>query len=109
MRAIIRDIAYYLPDKVLTNEQLATEYTDWTADKITEKVGIVERRIAEETQCSSDLGTAAAQKLFEAGRCAPSDIDFLLFCTQSPDYFLPTTACLIQDRLGLPKTCGALD
>jgi 3-oxoacyl-[acyl-carrier-protein] synthase-3 len=55
------------------------------------------------------LGVAAAQKLFETGTCTPDSIDFLLFCTQSPDFFLPTTACTIQSRLGLPNECGALD
>ena len=60
-------------------------------------------------QCSSDLAVAAALKLFESGACRPDEIDFILLCTQSPDYFLPTTACLIQQRLGIPTTTGALD
>jgi 3-oxoacyl-[acyl-carrier-protein] synthase-3 len=69
----------------------------------------VERHIAEEDECASDLAVQACRKLFASGSCRREDIDFLLFCTQSPDYFLPTTACMIQDRLGLPTTCGALD
>jgi 3-oxoacyl-[acyl-carrier-protein] synthase-3 len=52
---------------------------------------------------------AAAHKLFSSGVCRPESIDFLLLCTQSPDYFLPTTACILQDRLGLPTSAGALD
>jgi 3-oxoacyl-[acyl-carrier-protein] synthase-3 len=52
---------------------------------------------------------AAASRLFASGACRPNDVDFLLFCTQSPDYFLPTTACLVQERLGLRKDCGAID
>jgi 3-oxoacyl-[acyl-carrier-protein] synthase-3 len=55
------------------------------------------------------LAVAAARKLFESGACSPEDIDYLLLCTQSPDYFLPTTACLLQDRLGIPTGSGALD
>jgi 3-oxoacyl-[acyl-carrier-protein] synthase III len=51
----------------------------------------------------------AAQELFAKGICRPDDIDFLLFCTQTPDYHLPASACIMQDRLGLPKSCGALD
>jgi len=51
----------------------------------------------------------AAQKLFASGVCRPEQIDYVLFCTQSPDYFLPTTACLIQNRLGIPQSTGALD
>ena len=50
-----------------------------------------------------------AQKLFASGICQPADIDYVLFCTQSPDYFLPTTACLLQQRLAIPKHAGALD
>ena len=109
MIAAIRAIEYYLPDIVLDNVQLAADFPEWTPDKIEEKVGVAERRMAAPDQCASDLGVLAAQKLFEAGACRPDDIDFLLFCTQSPDYFLPTTACLMQDRLGLPRSVGALD
>jgi 3-oxoacyl-[acyl-carrier-protein] synthase III len=108
-RAAIKAITSYLPAGTLTNEQLAQELGGWDAQKILEKTGIAVRRIAAPDECSSDLGVAAAERLFAEGACAPTDIDFLLFCTQSPDYFLPTTACLMQDRLGLRLNCGALD
>ncbi len=108
-RAALTAIASYFPAGILTNQELAQELGGWDAQKILEKTGIAVRRIAAPDECSSDLGVAAAQRLFEKGACAPADIDFLLFCTQSPDYFLPTTACLIQDRLGLRLDCGALD
>ncbi len=108
-RAAIKDIATFLPAGTLTNEQLAEEFGDWDAAKIFEKTGINARHIAAPDECSSDLGVSAARHLFERGSCSPADIDFLLFCTQSPDYFLPTTACLIQDRLGLRLDCGAID
>lgn len=108
-RAAIKAIATYLPEGKLTNEDLARELGDWDAQKILEKTGIETRRIARLEECSSDLGVAAAQSLFEKMSCSPADIDFLLFCTQSPDYFLPTTACLVQDRLGLRTDCGAID
>ena len=93
----------------MTTEQLSAEFPEWSVQKIDEKTGIQVRHIAGEEECSSDLGVAAARKLFESGSCAPQDIDYVLFCTQSPDYFLPTTACLIQDRLGIPVSAGALD
>ena len=109
MQAAIKAIEYYLPENVLTNEQLALEYPGWDADKIESKVGIAVRHIAEEGECSSDLAFMSAQKMFEEGVCEPQEIDFLLFCTQSPDYFLPTTACILQDRLRLPKASGAMD
>jgi 3-oxoacyl-[acyl-carrier-protein] synthase-3 len=78
-------------------------------EKIDDKTGIRERHIAAPEECSSDLAVAAARKLFDSGACRPDEIDFVLLCTQSPDYFLPTTACLVQDRLGIPTTAGALD
>lgn len=109
VRAAIQAIATHLPDREITNEQLAEEFGRWTSDQILEKTGIRVRRVAGPGECASDLGVAAAQKLFASGRCRPEDIDFLLFCTQSPDYFLPATACTLQSRLGLPKHCGAID
>src|SRR6187401_2294118 len=104
----ISAIEYYLPEGVLTNAQLSAQFPEWPVEKIEEKTGIINRRIAGENECSSDLAVAAAQKLFDSGACSPTEIDYILLCTQSPDYFLPTTACLVQDRLGVPKTAGAL-
>jgi 3-oxoacyl-[acyl-carrier-protein] synthase-3 len=109
IKAAICGIASYLPEQILTNEQLASEYSGWSALKIQEKTGIQERHIASKTECVSDLATAAGQKLFKDGICATEDIDYVLLCTQSPDYFLPTTACLVQERLGLRTSCGAMD
>jgi 3-oxoacyl-[acyl-carrier-protein] synthase-3 len=109
MNARIRAVEYAVPERVLTTEELAAEFPNWSVAKIDEKTGIRQRHVAAPDECASDLGVAAAQALFDSGACAAKDIDFLLFCTQSPDYFLPTTACLIQDRLGLPTSAGALD
>jgi 3-oxoacyl-[acyl-carrier-protein] synthase III len=109
MQAVISAIEYDLPEGQLTNEMLGAEYPEWSVEKIEEKIGIDVRRITAKDECASDMGVRAAEKLFTTGVCSREDIDYLLFCTQSPDYFLPTTACLMQDRLGLPKSCGALD
>jgi len=109
LKAFISGIEYYLPQEVLDNDRLAAELGNWTGPKIEEKTGIRQRHLASAQQCSSDLAFEAATKLFRSGACRPEEIDFLLFCTQSPDYFLPTTACLLQHRLKLPTTCGALD
>ncbi len=109
MKAVIKAIQYHLPETVLSNEKLAVDNPDWPAEKIVKKTGISKRYIASEDECASDLGVKAAQKLFENNSCAPHDVDYLLFCTQSPDYFLPTTACMIQDRLGIPNSAGAMD
>ena len=107
--AKIKAIEYHLPEKVLTNDELSAEYPEWTVEKIEGKTGIASRRVAAPDEFSSDLAVGAARKLFTSGVVSPADIDFLLFCTQSPDYFLPTTACTLQHRLGMPITVGALD
>lgn len=109
MQAAIKAVDYYLPEGVLTNAQLAHEHPDWPVEELEAKIGIAERRIADENECSSDLAVKAAEKLFASGACQPGDVDFVLLCTQSPDYFLPTTACVIQHRLGIPTGAGALD
>lgn len=103
------NIEYYLPENILDNQSLANDFPEWTADKIANKLGIVERHICANDQCASDLGYLAAKKLFDQGSINAKDIDFVLFCTQSPDYFLPTTACILQDRLNIPTSAGALD
>lgn len=103
---MITQISSYLPKTVLTNQQLAELYPGWSAEKIFDKTGIRERRIAAADECASDLAFKAGEKLFATQERAA---DFLLFCTQSPDFILPTTACLLQHRLGLPTSCAALD
>jgi len=107
--AAIGPISVYLPEKVETNEQLKAEFPGWDLDLIYSKTGIAQRHIAAPGECASDLGVAAAQKLFAEHDVDPQSIDFLLLCTQTPDYPLPTTACLMQDRLHLPTSTGAID
>jgi len=110
MKAFIKAISYALPDKELTNEDLVGEFPEWSVEKIANKVGINKRFVAAVNETSADLAVKAAEKLFkENPEIQKGSVDFVLFCTQSPDYFLPTSACVIQDRLGLPTSCGALD
>jgi 3-oxoacyl-[acyl-carrier-protein] synthase-3 len=108
-RAAIKAIRSFLPAGKLTNEQLAEEFGDWHAGQILSKTGVAVRGVAGPDETASDLGVAAGRRLFESGACAAEEIDFLLFCTQSPDYFTPTSACVMQDRLGLRTSCGAID
>jgi len=96
MKAYVKAISYYLPETVVTNEELIQEFPEWSVDKIVNKVGIDQRHIAQPDETSADLATKAAEKLFAEYCIDKSSIDFILFCTQSPDYFLPTSACLIQ-------------
>jgi 3-oxoacyl-[acyl-carrier-protein] synthase-3 len=109
MHAALTAVEYHLPQAAATTESLAAEFPDSQVEKIDRRTGIRERHIAAPDECSSDLAVAAAQKLFDTWACSASEIDYILLCTQTPDYFLPTTACLIQDRLGVPQTAGALD
>lgn len=76
---------------------------------MTAKVGVTSRHLAADNETAGDLAEKAARRLFEEYGISPSEIDFLLLCTQSPDYFLPSTACLLQHRLGIPVTSGAFD
>ena len=107
--AYLSAISYYVPSETLTNEQLSKAFPEWSVNKIMNKVGISTRRIAADDEFTSDLAVAASQNLFKENNFQPSDVDYLILCTQSPDYFLPTTACLVHERLGLPSTAGAID
>ncbi|MDR3109367.1 MAG: ketoacyl-ACP synthase III [Planctomycetaceae bacterium] len=107
--ASIVSITYYLPEKKLGNRVLAELFSGWTEDKIARKLGIVERPIAAMNETAVDMAVLAAERLFDKGVCEPEEIDYVLLCTQSPDYLLPTSACIVHERLGLPKACGALD
>lgn len=107
--AAVGPIAVHFPSRAESNEDLKRDNPKWDMDLIASKTGIYQRFVAAPDECSSDLGVAAANRLFRDYEVDPQSIDFLLFCTQTPDYPLPTSACLIQDRLGLSTHCGALD
>jgi 3-oxoacyl-[acyl-carrier-protein] synthase-3 len=107
--AAIGPIAIHLPERVETNAQLQAEHPEWDMELIGAKTGVYARHIAAAGECSSDLAVAACERLFGEFGVDRRSIDFLLLCTQTPDYPLPTTACLVQERLGLPTSIGALD
>lgn len=109
MNSIIKAISYGLPSVKVTNDDLSIDFPEWSPEKISNKTGIFERSVCSSDEFASDLAFNAATKLFNEFDLDKNIIDFLLYCTQSPDYFLPTTACLIQDRLKLKTSCGALD
>ena len=109
MYASLAAVEFHLPKAVVGNEEIALLSPNWNPQKILDKTGIAERHIADDNECSSDLAFHAAEKLFASGSCHREEIDFVLFCTQTPDYLLPTTACLLQDRLNLQTGIGALD
>ncbi len=102
-------IAYYLPEKVISNIELAALYEGWSEEKILSKTGISSRHVVDENETALDLAEKASKKLFEEYQILPNQIDFIILCTQSPDYKLPTSACILQNRLGIPTSVGALD
>ena len=105
----IKALSYYLPEQVVSNEELLEEFPEWSVDKVAAKVGVQSRHIASSSETAGDLAEKAARKLFEENTIDPKSIDFLLLCTQSSDYFLPSTSCILQNKLGLRTDIGAFD
>ena len=101
------NVEYYLPKTIITNDDLEKEFPDWSSEKIEKKVGIKERHIVKEDETALDLALEVGKKILK--NYDKDKIDFLLFCTQSPEYYLPSGACILQDRLGLKTNIGALD
>ncbi len=98
--AAIRAVAGYLPPQIERNDM---------TDRAAQALGIEERHVASSGQAASDLAVLAAENLFHKYPQAREGIDFVLLCTQQPDYPLPSTSCVVVERLGLPKSAGALD
>jgi 3-oxoacyl-[acyl-carrier-protein] synthase-3 len=107
MGAIITGIEYVYPERKVTNEDLAIEYPDYDFSKFEDKVGIKTRYWVRNNETALDLAKKACDKLFE--KHSKLNVDYILYCTQSPEYFLPTTACILQDYLKIDKNIGALD
>ncbi len=97
----------YLPPRIVTNDEFAKRL-DTSDQWIRERTGIRERRIADEKQTSSDLALEASRRALEAAGTAPGEIDLILVATSTPDYVFPSTACLLQAKLGI-KNCPAFD
>lgn len=109
MNVYIKAIDYYLPEKVVTNKNISEKFPEWTEDKIFEKVGIKERHVCSENETALDMALKVCEKLFSTDVSLKDSIDYVIFCTQSGDYKLPTSACILQDKLGLSTNIGALD
>lgn len=105
----ITAMAAAVPRHIINNY----EYTDFfpkdEVKQVVDKIGIYERRFADSNTCSSDLCYAAAEKLIKDNDIDRSEIDLLIFISQTPDYRMPATSILLQDRLGLAESCMAFD
>jgi 3-oxoacyl-[acyl-carrier-protein] synthase-3 len=107
--SVIRGIGTYLPEKTVGNDELIERF-EWDREFLEVKLGIHQRHIAAEGEGASDMGVAAAEDLF--AKCPDlkrEDVQLLIVCTQNPDYGLPHTSALVQDRLGLPTTTACFD
>ncbi|MFC4817380.1 MULTISPECIES: 3-oxoacyl-ACP synthase III family protein [unclassified Flavobacterium] len=107
MGASIKAIDFFFPVKKVTNEDLSKQFPDYDFTRFEEKVGIKNRYWVSDNETAFDLAVKACEKLFL--RIDRNTIDFILYCTQSPEYFLPTTACVLQNKLGLNRNIGAFD
>jgi 3-oxoacyl-[acyl-carrier-protein] synthase-3 len=104
-RAKITAVGRYVPPKVVTNEDLA-KFVDTNDEWIVSRTGIKERRFAEPGVTTSDLATLAVQDLLEKRGISADEIDLIILGTVTPDMFFPSTACLVQDKIGAKKAWG---
>lgn len=105
----ISAVAYHLPENELTHDELEKRFGSEVMTRVVENSGIKSRKIAGQTECASDLAFEAAKKLLLENNIDKDSIDLLIFSSQTPDYLIPTTACILQDRLGLSKKTAAFD
>src|ERR1700722_582059 len=103
--AALTMVEHVLGSVTLSYEDLEVRFGAETMKKVLLRSGIRNRRVAAPGVCGSDLAVDAATNLFTRTGADRSSVDFLIHCTQSPDYLLPTTACLIHERLGLRRGC----
>lgn len=109
MTAIIDSIEIVLPDKKILNSELSKQFPDYNFEKFQKKVGIKQRFVVDDNTSALDLAVKAVNKLFDCRKNRINEIDFIILCTQSPDHYLPTSACILQERCNLPKSAGAID
>lgn len=110
MQAFIKSISYYLPERIYSSEDFFGDFPEAKGgEENLLKIGVRSRHIVAQGQTASDMAVMAAETLFNEHGIKRDEVDFLLFCAQEFDYYTPSTACVIQERLGLPKACGALD
>jgi 3-oxoacyl-[acyl-carrier-protein] synthase-3 len=109
MNIKIKNIEYYLPQKLVTNNDLQRLNPDWDMTKLAEKSGVLQRYIAANNETAFDLACMACDKLFQDDPILKKSIDGIIFCTQSPDYLMPSNAFLIHKYLNLKQSIFAFD
>ncbi|GAA5147434.1 ketoacyl-ACP synthase III [Microbacterium pseudoresistens] len=109
MGSRVSAVDYYLPPNILTNDALAEEFPEWSVEKIEGKTGIRSRHVVREGEYTSELAVRAAEQLLSSASIDRSSVEYLIVCTQTPDYILPSVAGIVQTQLGLPTAVGATD
>lgn len=109
MGVIIKAIEYHLPEKIVTNEEMQRQHPQWDMETVGKKSGVFQRRLAKEEQTAFDLAREAVEKLFSSGHVSPANVQGLIFCTQSPDYIMPSNAFLIHRHFKLAQEVWAFD
>ena len=107
MKSEIQSIEYYLPKKFEDSNDLLSDNPNWDINKIISKTGIKKRWVSGKEETSMDLALEASKKVLK--KIDKNEIDTLIFVTQCPDYFLPTSACVLQHKLGLSKDVKCFD
>jgi 3-oxoacyl-[acyl-carrier-protein] synthase-3 len=109
MGVIIKQIEYYLPEKVVTNLELAQKNPEWNIERIEEKSGVKKRHVAGPDQTALDLAIKAVEKLFASGGISKDQIDAIIFCTQSQDYIMPANSFLIHKHFNFKQNVWTFD
>ncbi|PCI96762.1 MAG: 3-oxoacyl-ACP synthase [Flavobacteriales bacterium] len=110
MKAYIKHISEFYPEKSYTNDDFYKEFPEVEAQKeILSRVGVSNRYVVDEKTTSSDIAVQAAEKMFEEHDVNPKDIEFVIFCSGEFDYITPTSSAIIQNSLGLSNNVGAID
>ena len=107
MRLSIKSIAYYLPETIISNEDLKSENPKWDIDKVANKSGVNSRHIASQDETAYDLALKACSAMIEERNL--DDLDGIIFCTQSPDYIMPSNSFLLHRDLGLGRNVFCFD
>ena len=107
MSSKILNIEYCFPENRISNNKLKSDFQDYDFNKFENKVGIKYRYHVDDDTTALDLAVNACNKMFT--KVDKNIVDFIIFCTQSPDYILPSSSCILQDRLSLKKNIGAFD
>lgn len=109
MRVKIQAIEYYLPETVVTNEELARDNAGWDMEALEKRTGVARRHITRPDETALDLAFHACEKFFKNHNINRNEIDGLIFCTESTDHILPPNSCILHHKLGLSEDVLAFD